>query len=100
VEALRADGVRPHVTRVAGARTGRIGVVVAPGGERSFVADRAAAELIAPDALRASWFEGPDALPLPVYSLLGEPLGRAGRRAVELARAAGASGSLDLAPLR
>jgi len=97
VEALRADGVRPHVARVAGARTGRIGVVVAPGGERSFVADRAAADLIAPDDLRAAWFAGTDALHLPVYSLLGEPLGHAGRQAVELARLAGASVSVDLA---
>src|SRR5688572_31409434 len=39
VEAIRGDGVAARVTRVAGARTGRIGVVVAPGGERSFVAD-------------------------------------------------------------
>jgi len=99
VEALRADGVRPHVARVAGARTGRIGVVVAPGGERSFVADRAAADLIAPDDLRASWFDGADALHLPVYSLLGEPLGRAGHRAIELARLAGASVSVDLASI-
>ena len=32
------DGVTPYVRRVAGARTGRIGVLVAPDGERSFVA--------------------------------------------------------------
>jgi sugar/nucleoside kinase (ribokinase family) len=37
-----------------------------------------------------------DLLHLPVYSLLGEPLGLAGRRAIELARAAGALVSLDL----
>ena len=99
VEALRTDGVTPRVARVAGARTGRIGVVVASGGERSFVADRAAADLIAPDDLRAAWFAGTDALHLPVYSLLGEPLGLAGRRAVELARDAGASVSVDLASI-
>ena len=99
VEAVRADGVRPHVARIAAARTGRIGVVVTPGGERSFVADRGAADHITPDDLRASWFAGADGLHLPVYSLLGEPLGRAGLRAVQLARAAGASVSVDLASI-
>jgi sugar/nucleoside kinase (ribokinase family) len=43
VEAIRSDGVAPQVSRVAGARTGRVGVFVEPGGERSFVADRGAA---------------------------------------------------------
>ncbi|MFL5675998.1 MAG: carbohydrate kinase family protein [Chloroflexota bacterium] len=99
VAAVRADGVRPQVTRVPAARTGRIGVVLAPGGERSFVADRAAADLITPDGLRAEWFAGTDALHLPVYSLLGDPLGAAGRRAVELARGAGAAVSVDLASI-
>ena len=54
---------------------------VAPGGERSFVADRGAADLLAPGDLRSGWFDGADALHLPIYSLLGEPLGQAGRRA-------------------
>src|SRR4051812_21708691 len=99
VEAVRADHVTPHVSRVPGARTGRIGVLVAPGGERSFVADRGAADLIAPDDLLPAWFARADGLHLPVYSLLGEPLGLAGRRAVELARAAGASVSVDLASI-
>jgi ribokinase len=95
VAALNDDGVRVRATRVAGERTGRIGVVVAPGGERSFVADRAAADHLAPADLRAATFRV-DLLHLPAYSLLGEPLGRAGRRATELARSAGALVSLDL----
>src|SRR3954467_12974352 len=110
VEAVRADHVTPHVSRVPGARTGRIGVLVAPGGERGFVPDRGAADLIAPVDLRPAWFARADGLHLPVYSLLGEPLGLAGRRAVELARAAGgrawgraraagASVSVDLASI-
>ena len=99
VDAIRGDGVTPHVSRVAGVRTGRIGVFVAPGGERSFIADRGAADLLAPDDLRAAWFANADAVHLPVYSLLGEPLGLAGRRAVELARGAGASVSVDLASI-
>ncbi|HEU0235447.1 MAG TPA: carbohydrate kinase family protein [Candidatus Limnocylindrales bacterium] len=99
VAAARGDGVVPRVSRVAGARTGRIGVVVAPGGERSFVTDRAAADRLAAGDLRAAWFTGADALHLPAYSLLGEPLGLAGRRAIELARAAGAMVSLDVASI-
>lgn len=99
VEAVRRDGVRARVMRVAGVRTGRIGVIVGPGGERSFVADRAAADQLRPDDLEPAWFNGIDGLHLPVYSLLGEPLGAAGRRSIELARAAGATISLDLASI-
>jgi ribokinase len=99
VDALREDGVMPRVRRVAGARTGRIGVLVAPGGERSFVADRGAADLLSPDDVEAAWFKAADALHLPAYSLLGEPLGLAGRRAVALAREAGAMVSVDLASI-
>lgn len=99
VDAVRADGVMPRVVRVATARTGRIGVLVAPGGERSFVADRAAADELRPEDLKPEWFANADALHLPIYSLLGEPLGRAGRRAVELARGSGALVSVDLASI-
>lgn len=99
VEAVESVGVTPRIVRVAGARTGRIGVLVAPDGERSFVADRAAADLLSPADLRASWFTDADALHLPVYSLLGVPLGETGRRSIELARAAGAVVSVDLASI-
>lgn len=99
VEALRTDGVTPRVSRIAGVRTGRIGVVLAPGGERSFVADRGAADLLEPDDLRPAWFVGADALHLPIYSLLGAPLGEAGRRAIELARGVDAVVSVDLASI-
>lgn len=99
VKAIRADGVTPHVSRVAGAPTGRIGVLVAPDGERSFVQERGAAELLRPGELRAAWFAGADAIHLPIYSLLGGPLGDAGRRALELGRAAGAVVSVDLASI-
>jgi len=97
VKAVRSDRVTAHVSRIAGARTGRIGVLVAPDGERSFVQDRGATELLPPGELRAAWFAGADAVHLPIYSLLGGPLGAAGRRALELGRAAGSSVSVDLA---
>jgi ribokinase len=99
VEAVRGDKVRVRAVRVPGVRTGRIGVLVAPGGERSFVADRAAADRLHPDDLDPAWFTGIDALHVPVYSLLGQPLGEAGRRAIELGRAAGSFVSLDLASI-
>jgi sugar/nucleoside kinase (ribokinase family) len=99
VDSLRGDGVTPRVSRVAGARTGRIGVFVTPGGERSFVADRGAADLLEPGDIRPGWFDGADALHMPAYSLLGDPLGAASQRAIVLARAAGAAVSVDLASI-
>jgi sugar/nucleoside kinase (ribokinase family) len=100
VAQLRRDDVNVRAIRVPGQRTGRIGVLVAPSGERSFVADRRAATRLEPDDLKAEWFEGLDLIHLPAYSLLVEPLGSAGVHAVELARARGARGvrvSVDLA---
>ncbi len=97
VDSLRADGVTPRVVRVGGSRTARIGVLVDPGGERSFVADRGAADALAPGDLRSGWFDGVQVVHLPAYSLLGEPLGLAGREAIRLGRAADALISLDLA---
>lgn len=99
VAALRDDGVMVRATRVSGMPTGRIGVLVEPDGERSFVADRGAADRLTPAELRADWFDGLAALHLPIYSLVGDPLGRAGRRAIELTRASGGSVSLDLASI-
>jgi sugar/nucleoside kinase (ribokinase family) len=99
VSALRDDGVVPRIARVAGTRTGRIGVVVTADGERSFVADRAAADRLAPEDLKPAWFAGAAALHLPAYSLLGDPLGRAGQQAIDLARDGGALVSLDVASI-
>jgi sugar/nucleoside kinase (ribokinase family) len=99
VEAVRADRVTVRVARIAGARTGRIGVVVASDGERSFVADRGAADRLTPDAVDPRWFTGAQVLHLPAYSLIGEPLGAAARRAIEVARGSGARVSLDLASI-
>ncbi len=99
VDAIRADGVVARVGRIPRVPTGRIGVVVSPDGERSFVADRGAADQLGAEDLKPEWFAAADALHVPVYSLLGEPLGRAGRRAIELARDAGALVSLDLASI-
>jgi ribokinase len=99
VEALRSDGVTARVVRASGARTGRIGVLVNPDGERSFVTDRGAALQLRAADLRAAWFARANAIHMPVYSLLDEPLSLAGRRAIDLGRAAGAVVSIDLASI-
>ena len=99
VDTVRADRVTVRASRVAGARTARIGVIVGSDGERSFVPDRGAADLLEPGDLKADWFTGSHALHLPVYSLLGMPLGAAGRRGIEFARTAGAAVSVDLASI-
>lgn len=95
VAALKADRVTVRLVRVPG-RSARIGVVVMPGGERSFVADRAAADQLTAERLRPAWFAA-DLLHLPAYSLLSDALLPASLHAVELARAWGALVSLDLA---
>lgn len=96
---LERDDVTVRARRIAGSRTGRIGVLVAPGGERSFIQDRRAAELLDPEDLQPEWFAGVDLVHLPLYSLMGEHLARTGRRAIELARANGALVSIDLASI-
>jgi sugar/nucleoside kinase (ribokinase family) len=97
VAALAADGVTVRAVRVAGARTGRIGVVVDASGQRSFVTERGAALRLRPEDLRPGWFEGAGVLHLPAYSLLDRPLGDAGLAAIGHARAAGARVTVDLA---
>jgi sugar/nucleoside kinase (ribokinase family) len=72
-------------------------VLVGPAGERSFVADRGAADLLSPEDLRPAWLARVDLLHLPIYSLLPEPLGSAARRAAELVRAGGGQVTVDLA---
>ena len=96
VAALTADGVTVRAVRVAGERTGRIGVVVDASGQRSFVTARGAALRLRPEDIRASWFQGAGALHLPAYSLL-DPVTDAGLAAIGHARAAGARVTIDLA---
>jgi sugar/nucleoside kinase (ribokinase family) len=98
---LTRDGVRVRAARIAGQRTGRVGVLVSPSGERSFVADRRAALALRPDHLLEAWFVGLDAVHVPAYSLMGEPIAATARGAVATARTiAGAQVSLDLSSIR
>lgn len=96
VSAVSSDGVVVRAVRYAGARTGRIGVLVEPGGERSFITERGAALRLRPEDLRPEWFAGADLLHLPAYSLLDQPLGEAGMAAAHLAHDAGLLVSVDL----
>src|SRR3990170_1674641 len=90
---LRDDRVTARLARAPGP-SARIGVVLGPGGERSFVADRGAADRLAAEWLRPAWF-GADLLHMPAYSLLSDALVPAALRAVALARANAALVSLD-----
>ena len=102
--AMAEAGVETHLV-TKHTPTARIMVLVDADGERSFVTDRGAADLLAPGDLRAAWFRRPGgvggrqplALHLPGYSLYTKPLAAASLRAVELGRASGALVSVDLA---
>jgi ribokinase len=96
VRTVVEDGVTPRVARIAGRPTGRVGVLVSAGGERSFVQDRGAALWLTPGHLRPSWFAGAELVHVPAYSLLDHPLGDAGRRAADLGHEAGALVTVDL----
>lgn len=99
---LRADGVTVRVVTVP-LPTGRLVALVEPGGERSFVTQRGAADALDATDLRPTWLARSHGLHLPGYSLFHEPLASAARRAAELARKAGALVSVDLSsaePLR
>lgn len=98
VRVLRDAEVAVHAPRVA-APTARIVVIVSPNGERSFLTERGAADLLLPGHLQERWFHR-DALHLPAYSLFNAPLREAAVAAAGMARAAGAAVSVDLASRR
>jgi ribokinase len=87
-----------HVTLLGpvGRRTGVVVSLVAADGERTMLSDRGAAADLAAGDVDPAWLEGCDALHVSGYALLRDPAAGAARRAVELARAAGAQVSVDL----
>jgi sugar/nucleoside kinase (ribokinase family) len=91
VEDLETIGVEAAVTRDG--RTATIVVLIGPDGERTMLADRAAATQLAaapPHALDgASW------LHVPGYSLMVEPLGSTSRDLIASARSQGCGISID-----
>src|SRR4051794_9187688 len=83
--ALTAAGVTTHLVRARGL-TARLTAIVAADGERSFVTDRGVADSLRASDLKRSWFVRANALHLPAYSLLTEPLAGASVAAAEMAR--------------
>jgi sugar/nucleoside kinase (ribokinase family) len=99
VDAVRSDRVTVKATRIAGTGTGRIAVLLRRDGERTFVTQRGAAQLLRPADIKRDWFRDLQLLHVPVYSLLGDPLSAATHQAIEFAKAAGSMVSIDLASI-
>jgi ribokinase len=76
--------------------TGVVVVLVETGGERTFARQRGASTGLRAEDLEEAWLAGVRLLHVPAYALFREPLASAARRAVELARRAGALVSVDL----
>lgn len=83
---MRSCGVDVRAVELPGARTGRLGVLVEPDGDRSFVADRGAILGLTARHVRAAWCRRIDLVHVPIYSLVGDALAEATMRAVGLAR--------------
>ncbi len=97
---LRRAGVTTRIVAHQRLRTARLLVSLAPDGERTFLTERGAADLLAEGDLDVAWFRRAAGLHLPLYSLLAEPLASAARRArdlVQVASPGSAVVSVDLA---
>ena len=88
--ARRVDFCGPH-----GSRTGIVVSLVQPDGDRTMASDRGSAPELSAKDLKEEWLRC-DALHLSGYSLMREPIAGAAERAAQLARATGASVSVDL----
>jgi sugar/nucleoside kinase (ribokinase family) len=96
-DGLRADGVETRFAVDRQRPTGTVIVLVEPGGERTMVPDPGANEALTADDLPAEVF-GPGAhLHLSGYTLLRPSSREAGMAALDLARAAGMTVSVDAA---
>ncbi len=92
--------LREYGVEVVGPVTGENGLIcslVSPDGTRSMAADRGAAVNLEPSEIDPAWLEGCDHVFVSGYALMREPVRSAARRAVGLARGAGARVSIDLA---
>jgi sugar/nucleoside kinase (ribokinase family) len=94
-EEIRNHGV-DLVGPVVSGRNGVVVSVVGPDGDRTMASDRGVAPALEPDELDESWLGGADVLHLSGYSLMRSPIDDAALRAAALARAGGATISLDL----
>ena len=93
----RLAGYGVEVVGPIDGRSGSICSLVSPDGGRSMAADRGAARDLRADEIDPAWLAGCDYLHVSGYALLVEPVRSAALRAVELARAAGAGVTVDLA---
>jgi len=85
---------------IALARNGVVVSLVGEDGERAMATDRGTAPMLSAEELEPAWFEGCTQLHLSGYSLMSSPIAGAAIRAAELARAGGATVSVDLASTR
>ncbi len=96
---LARAGLEARGVEVVGPVAGRNAVVcslVTPDGERSMASDRGASAHLREDELDPAWLDGCEHLFVSGYALVHERSRRAVRRAVDLARTAGAAVSVDL----
>jgi sugar/nucleoside kinase (ribokinase family) len=93
--ALRAEGVRVRAVKVRAA-TGRLVAVVAEDGDRAFITQRGAADMLRPADVDAGSLRRASIVHIPAYSILGGPIAAASARAVALARQTAALVSVDL----
>lgn len=94
---LRAAGVETRFAIDRQRPTGTVIVLVEPGGERTMVPDPGANETLTPEDLPADVFEPGAHLHLSGYTLLRASTHEAGMAALDLARAAGMTVSVDAA---
>lgn len=93
----RVAALGVELTGPVAGRNGVICSLVTPEGERSMASDRGTAAELQPDELDPAWLADCDHLHVSGYALVREPARSAARRAVGLARSAGADVSVDLA---
>ena len=93
--ATELNARRVDVCVPRGARTGIVVSLVDPEGDRTMASDRGSAAELTADELQTDWLRC-DALHLSGYSLMREPIAGAATHAAQLARAEGASVSVDL----
>lgn len=96
---LAGAGLEARGVEIRGPQQGKNAVVCAlvdADGERSMLSDRGMATDFRPDELDPEWFRGCDHLFVSAYTLLSEPVLHTAFEAVMIARAAGATISVDL----